>query len=485
MDRVEPQPEQESVRHPPLPAPDSSASGRFLLVVLLCVVVLAPLPLGSTRPVAWLTLTVLVGLLLLAWSILVLVRPALMAVAPRRLLPVMLPLLLALAWACLQGSGLLPPGLQHPLWEETRQALGLPVPAALSLDPQATYDAVLRNAAYVGIFFLAVQLGRDPTNASIILSALAVAGAAYAVYGLLAHLSGTQMILWMPKWAYQEDLTATFVNRNAYGAYAGIGLLCCLARLTQAIGSLHSGRSFRLRDLADRLAVRAVPMLVATFLLLTAVLLTHSRGAMISALAGLAALLFCFVAAHLVSRRKAILLVLGALPLVLGLILFSGGETLNRLSDTAEHVSTQAEARTPAFRLEVEAIAQAPWTGHGLGTFLSAFRQVRDTSLPGALVWDYAHNVHLELLMDLGIPGALLVYAAMVAMAVLLFRGMRRRRRHRLYPALALACLFMAGVHGAMDFSPQVPAVAATLALVLGVGVAQSWPRRSHDKPRT
>lgn len=482
MERVEAQPEQADGHHPHGPGPAASRNGRILMGMLVAVVALAPLPLGSTRPVAWLVLTMLVGLLLVAWSVLLLLRRLHLAVAPRRLLPVILPLLLALAWACLQGTGQLPAGLLHPLWEETWRTLDVPGPASLSLDPQATFDAVLRNAAYVGIFFLAVQLGRDPSNASMALSALAVAGAAYAIYGLFMHLSGMQMILWMPKWAYQGDLTATFVNRNAYGAYAGIGLLCCLARLTQAIASLHSGRSFRLRDLADRLAIRAVPMLVATFLLLTAVLLTHSRGAMISVLAGLAALLACFVAARLISRRKALLLVVVAIPLVLGLLLFSGEETLSRLSETSDHVSTEAEARTPVYRLVIGAIAQAPWTGYGLGAFLSAFRQFRDPGLPGPLVWDYAHNVHLELLMDLGIPGAALVYVAMAAMVILLVRGMRRRRRHQVYPAVALACLFMAGVHGAMDFSPQVPAVAATLSFVLGIGVAQSWSRRSRAR---
>lgn len=484
MNRVEPRAVQEGSGRTRPADPTHSGSDRSLLALLLAAVVLAPLPLGSTRPEAWIGLSLLIGLLLLAWAALVLARRADMAVALKPLLPVMLPLLLALLWSALQGSGLLPVWMHHPLWEESRAALGLEGTGSLSLDPQATADAVLRNAAYLGIFFLAVQLGRNPAHASTALSTLAIAGSAYAVYGLLAHLSGSEMILWMPKWAYLGDLTATFVNRNAYGAYAAIGLLCCLARLTQTIASLHSGRSFRLRDLADRLAVRAVPLVVAVFLLMTCILLTHSRGAMVSSLFGLGALLACLVVARLMSRRKAALLVLVAVPVVLGLVVFSGEKTLDRLSVMADNTAMTDEVRNPAFRLELDAVAQAPWTGYGLGTFLSAFRQFRDISLAGPVTWDYAHNVHLELLMDLGIPGAVLVYAGFGAMAVLWVQGMRQRRRHQIYPALALACLSMAALHGAMDFSPQIPAVAATLALIAGIGVAQSWPQGSGRRRR-
>ena len=60
------------------------------------------------------------------------------------------------------------------------------------------------------------------------------------------------------------------------------------------------------------------------------------------------------------------------------------------------------------------------------------------------------------------------------------FLGVTRRRRDFVYPALAFAVSVQVAVHSLVDFSLQIPAVAATYALVLGLGFAQSW---SSDVP--
>ena len=59
--------------------------------------------------------------------------------------------------------------------------------------------------------------------------------------------------------------------------------------------------------------------------------------------------------------------------------------------------------------------------------------------------------------------------------------------RGAVYPAVLAACSVLVGVHALVDFSLEMPAVAATYALLLGVGCAQDdqgRPGRGPTKPR-
>ena len=66
----------------------------------------------------------------------------------------------------------------------------------------------------------------------------------------------------------------------------------------------------------------------------------------------------------------------------------------------------------------------------------------------------------------------------MLSAAVYCAAGVRRRQRDVIYPAVAVAAIVLVGVHSAVDFSLQIPAVGATFALILGVGCAQSCSTR-------
>ena len=57
------------------------------------------------------------------------------------------------------------------------------------------------------------------------------------------------------------------------------------------------------------------------------------------------------------------------------------------------------------------------------------------------------------------------------------------RRKGRVYPAVAVAASVCVGLHALADFSLQVPAVAVSYAVLLGIGAAQSW-RTNMDMVR-
>lgn len=453
-----------------------SGSGHinFLIFrILLGIVVLAPLPLGSNRPLAWSALAFAIALLMVGWGSAVVTGRARAPVPLGWLGGIATCFALALGWGWVQSMGTVPQSIWHPLWAEASLALGGPVAGGISIDPALSHAALLRLLTYGGVFWLAAQLCRERSRAREALVAVAAAGVLYAAYGLLVHFAGWERILWLEKWAYIGDLTSSFVNRNAYGAYAGIGLVCCTALFLHELRPPRRGETRRVYDMTEILLLRAMPFMIGGVLLGSALLLSHSRGAFLSTGAGILTLMAAVVASRLVRPRTALLVGLVIALAGTAVLGMSGEGTFSRLADMDVQVGDRDRAEL--YRIALQAIKDAPLTGHGIGAFAAAFRMYRETTLSAPTVWDYAHNVHLEMAMDLGLPAAVLLYIAFLTILGICLRGLLRRRRDQIYPATALAVAVLLGLHGLVDFSAQMPAIAVTLAFLLGLGFAQSW----------
>ena len=86
---------------------------------------------------------------------------------------------------------------------------------------------------------------------------------------------------------------------------------------------------------------------------------------------------------------------------------------------------------------------------------------------------DKAHSTYLQMVMGLGWPAAAALYAGLGLLAL---RSLRARSA--VYPAVLASCSVLVGVHALVDFSLEMPANAATYALLLGVGCAQAVQAR-------
>ncbi len=305
---------------------------------------------------------------------------------------------------------------------------------------------------------------------------MALAGIAYACYGLFAHFDGGEKILWLDKWAYIGDLSSTFVNRNAYAAYAGLGMVCCLALFAKGFGRSVRGRGAMVQDRAEALVVEALPYLGGAGILATALVLTHSRAGLAATAFGVTALMAGLAVSRMITARLAVGLLIIVTVLGLVVLVASGDGVFLRLANAG---ITDGE-RGAIYALTLAGIGDAPWSGFGLGAFEPAFALYRDASVTVPAIVDYAHGVHLEILFDLGLPATLALYFALAWVVLACAAGLTRRRRDQVYPAVALASAILLGVHGLVDFSVQMPAVAVTLALLLGIGFAQSFSTAAH-----
>ena len=437
-------------------------------------VLVAPLPFGSFPAWAWSVLAGCTGVLLLGWGTLVMTGRSTVVRLPWRLWWSMAPFALAMLWALFQTLPISPVSLHHPVWRSTAEALGAPYAGSISLDPIAGRESIVRIAAYAGIFWLSLQLGRDPGRARAVFTAVAMGSACYALYGLVVKLSGANTILWLDKTAYLDLVTATFVNRNSFATFAGLGLLCTTAMLAQRlrrVGDGASGPREKIRRLIGEGLPRNGVLLGSWLVLAVALLLTESRG---GTAASVLALLVFFASLALRRGMSPRSLILPAAALILaGTAVFDlSGEGLERrLWATA----SDWQARAEIYQQTGKAIRDAPVLGTGLGTFAAVYRVYR-TGRIGLRV-NMAHNDYLEIVLELGVPAAASFLASLVAIALICAGGALGRRRNPELPAVGLAACTLVGAHALVDFSLQIPAVAATFALVLGAATAQSWRR--------
>ncbi len=450
-------------------APAREPLSRIREWVLIAVLAWAPLPFGSARPWAWDLLGIVAVALLGLSAVNETLRPS-RSSALRPLLPALVMAGLLAAWIVFQSLPWDVLGWHHPLWDRASEVVGRPLDASLAVDREASLVHLFRLLTYGGYFIVAWQVARRAEAAGAILRAVAVIGTIYALYGLIEFVSPDPRILWFIKEAYVTDVTSTFVNRNSYATFAGLTAIANLVLIANVLirnTDLRSRKSIFL-SMADNLFGRARWFVFGLIATSGSLLMSHSRGGLISALAAVFVLLVLILAAPAARGpwRKwfAGLVAVGGIAIVL----LAGAATFDRL-DT---LSNDTEMRPKIDAAVLRAIGDNYLTGTGLGSFAEIFPLYQPLTVAGFV--DMAHDDYLENALELGVPAACLLFGTVLYLAGRCVAGVFRRRRDVIYPCAAVAATVMVGVHSALDFSMQIPAVAVTYAVLLGVGVAQS-----------
>ena len=418
-----------------------------------------------------------VGIVMLLWSISAARRPKVVRI-PWRVLALPVAVFAAvMLWFFFQASEASPLSWHHPIWRHASDALGTDVTGAISINPEATISGIMRFVAYAGVFFLALQFGRLPFRAHAMVWIVALTGLAYALYGLVLKFAGTEMILWYQRWAYPGSLTSTFVNRNSYGTYAGLGAVATLALMNAAfVRSLEKGVRTKagLIHFINNLTPSLFFLVPTLVVIATALLFSQSRGAFLATILGIGT----FFAMMAVRRQQktgagaAVGYVVAFIVAGAVLVSFSGNATLARFADLA----TQDSGRTAIFALSARAIAEHPILGWGLGAFRGTFQILRDANFSVLTpAYQQAHNSYLELALEAGLPAFVLMMALLAGMTGLCIRGVLRRRRRVIYPALGLGATALVAAHAAVDFSLQIPAVTVTYLFLMGSACGQSF----------
>lgn len=441
---------------------------RFLFLVVVAVLAISPLPLGSNLPSVWSALTMGLLVLLLATSVLLVVRPVRLVVPPSLILAGLMFLGLC-GWICFQTMQGAPAGWDNPAWELALEELN--VQRTPSLDPMVGREALARLTGYAAMFTLAFILGQR-SRADLLQQVVLGLVTAYAIFGLARHLMGIHELFGVQQ--YRWRASGTFGNPNIFAAYVNLGTVIALSLLLWNRRQEADAPRFltAVTRLLTSLLEKNSLLVMALGINLLACIVSASRAGIISL--GITSVLVLAVALR--GSRWPLFAVAGlVMAFITWGMISSGGDTLlDRLSTMIQggSLDDSGNMRVNGWRLAANQFVERPWLGQGYGTFFAAFHLVRDDNFT-RVVFDYLHSTWFELLVELGAPAAIAFLAMLLLLLLPCIAALRRGTRSSL-PLAGLAASVVLGLHGMVDFAGQIPAVALAWAGIMGLACGRA-----------
>ena len=352
--------------------------------------------------------------------------------------------------------------------------LGQPGPdwAPLSMAPFATWAVALDLLVPLAVFLAVRTLG--PDHHARLLGLLLALAVAEGLFGLLQYASASSGSGWLPvQGPHAGSATGSYANRNHLALLLEMLLpLAVLLTLNPAAGTHPDGRP-------DRTATRhrALRWGVVAGMLLVCLLFTRSRTGITLALLGV--VLALALGRHPRRRGGTLGFVSGILVLALGVASVIGlAPVIARFGVDA----LVADARLHIYSATLETLRSWWPLGSGPGTYALVMPPTQPLTLPD-VVLNHAHNDYLEVLVETGALGALLLSAALGAFMVQSYREVRRAAGP-LSLGAGLGLLLVAS-HELLDYGLQIPLNQVVFAVLAGVFFPPpaAAPDRTPDLP--
>lgn len=425
-------------------------------VLLLVSVAVAPFPWGAIQPGGQLMIE------MFAFSILALTLFGRAQARPHTFLPA----LALLGIAVLGLIQLLPNTTLSPssaqIYADANRVLQLfghsAAPPRISLAPLETKATILLTLAYAALFTAGALLIDSRTRLRWLL-------------GVLFATSATHVLVAATMTGAVERLHGAFINPNHLAGYLEIALAFAFGVIWAEVLTGRD-RVEKVRDRGERLEKRTLPFVWRILLwgvIAAGIALTRSRGGVIAAILTTIIL----IAIGLTRRRseRAAIITVIAIALGIAFVIFTTGETalLRFLGSDPRDLNT--DTRVLIWRSSVDAWHAYPTFGDGLGAYKEAFRRVQPKEIDGLI--EQAHNDFLQLLVTGGWIGALLGAIAFGSAFVILFRGWlhQRHREESAFILAAFGALLSLTLHGVVEFNMSLPAIPATLAVMIGAAM--------------
>jgi len=443
---------------------------------LLFVTVFTALPYGTVDPWWEAVFECSVFVLTALWVLEVVLRGSWQV----RGLFILVPLFLITAYAFAQTIEL-PPG-----W--LAEGGGRLVRRTLTIDPYQTHVTARKSLALT--LFLGLLLVHTTTSARLRWLARVVVGLglASALFGLVRQFLQSS--------DSPSGFVLTFLSYGTgYGQFMSRNVFAYLMEMTLGVvsGILLGGGVDRKRFLI---------YLPVALLIWTALVLSNSRGGVLSLICLFIFLLFVVLTWYSARRaaddpgagggwlaylHSSVLIRVFAISLIavtfFAGVLWLGGERLaERLSkQELRQQGTDGNTREEVWRSTWKLIKHHPVTGSGFGTYFLAITQFHSGS--GRVKVEQAHNDYLDLVANGGLVAAVL---AAWFVGIVIWRARSRlqsRDKFRRAACLgALAGMLGAAVHSSVDFGLQVTGIAVVFAALVVIAVADVSGRTGVSK---
>jgi len=337
--------------------------------------------------------------------------------------------------------------------------------------------SLIRWVVY-GLFFLGLlQTLKTRDRVETLVMVLLVSGCFQALYGIAETFSGHHQALWLPHVRPGRDVQGSYLNRNHFAGFMemGIALAVGYAGAFTAGRRTNSRRSYGRERLKDRVLRIFSGRRLQRFLILfsgvvmgVGLILSASRGGVISAAFALLVMGLLFYARKDQRPKGRIVLALFALTLVYALI--AGIDyTVSRF----QAIDIGHEARLRYLENTMQLFDDYFAAGVGVGNFQHAFLKFHERGFEGLII-DYAHNDWAQLLVETGIAGMTILIACLLWFLCRAGKvWVRRRNSFSVCMGVAMfGAVAALAVHSFFDFNLHRPANALLLAAVLAIGIA-------------
>lgn len=329
-------------------------------------------------------------------------------------------------------------------------------------DPEKGIRAILDWASVFVLFWSALTFPKDRKQVRRLIYAIMFVAGFEAIYGMIEFAGGHQYIFWFKKFAYLDSATGTFVNRNHFANFLVMSLC-----LSSGI-FLYRWTNIKSKKSRDHGGTEKI-FLLAFYAVLcaSALLFSKSRGGLTSFLLAFTVIAFLFAKNH--RKVSLIALVVVSVLVMVFSVWLNVDPTPSRFADLPEDIS-EDYARPQVWLQSIAVWSKTPIFGHGSGMFEDAFRTFGPKKI--LVRYAHAHNDYLEIAVEFGLVGLLLLFGGIFVVMRMIFAGLsnRQSRFARMIGQGAAAAIIATLLHGLTDFNFQIPANRLTFFVILGLG---------------
>ena len=347
----------------------------------------------------------------------------------------------------------------------------LPVGGAMAPDVRAVIRELIWYSGLFSLTLLFALTTRSPGRAKAFFSAIVVMAVLQTMFGMYNYYSDEFTLAGVPDNLSDYRVSGTFINRNFYANYV------VMATGPLLIYLILSARKIQTREQTIDRLVKSVALLMIALYLLIGVVLSQSRAGVV----GFGAALLVVLLLSQFNNRSKISPLVYVGSVVGGFIVALTSDVALRFQGLAIGFDGRIEQWLPTYNK-----FQESWLlGFGGGNYEQVFK-LRNFGELGPLIYDHAHNDYLEVLLEQGLVGAVILC---VLSFYLIFRMIKRYRKSQslIRQKILLSCSFAlvaTMVHSFVDFPLQIPANAALFACFVGILIAGMAMDMTHQKPK-
>lgn len=357
----------------------------------------------------------------------------------------------------------------------------------ISLDPIATREEFLRVLTYIMLFWVVFNRIRKREQVERVIVTIIGIGFFLAVFAIIQKYSSNGKIYWIRETAQGGEPFGPYVNRNHFAGYMEIVLPLTIGyMLAQSpVRTDRLGIRRRLLLWTSHQTSKSILLLFAAIFMGTALLLTGSRGGLVS-FAGSMVFFVMMAIMKQTAHSRAVRLALVCCGLTLIAAIWIGGNSaflsLERLEKTLQEPST--EERAILWRDTVRMANDYLRLGSGFNTFEAVFPAYKTSTTQ--MIFQYAHNDYLQLLAEGGIVAFSLIGWFIIAWYRKVIAGwLTRHDPFAVYLALAgMTAVVAILIHSLSDFNLHIPANAIATVIVLAVTLNAALVPASEQSTR-